>query len=177
LIMKSEVISNLRSPPEREGARSEKMKGQRENIVSMGGKKTSVYLTKPTSEMLRCPPRGVSTAVSATIERYYAITHPEKGRLRTLFTEAEWKLLFFVCRDIVTYDSERASFHPNWNAGAIRGGVLSKIQDCIDDEFKSHKVDRKGIELKLSNMTVLQQYAIVEVIEEYWEGKKPKEGV
>jgi hypothetical protein len=160
--MKSEVISNLRSPPEREGARSEKMKGQRENIVSMGGKKTSVYIT---------------TAVSATIERYYAITHPEKGRLRTLFTEAEWKLLFFVCRDIVTYDSERASFHPNWNAGAIRGGVLSKIQDCIDDEFKSHKVDRKGIELKLSNMTVLQQYAIVEVIEEYWEGKKPKEGV
>jgi len=123
------------------------------------GKKTSIYLTDDVRALLRCPPRGPSEAVGIVAERYAALLAPEKKRLDALFTAEEWNAMRNACNGTV------------WIPGSIRGGVLADIQDSIDDEITRFGANRPAIEKKLAGLTTAQQFALVEMIEEWWENQ------
>jgi hypothetical protein len=127
------------------------------------GKKSSIYLPNGIRVKLRVPPRGQSSAVSATIERYDALLAPEKKRLLALFSEGEWNAMRNACNGTM------------WSAASIRGGVLADIQDSLDEELESFGADRAALEAKLAALAPAAQYALVEMIEEYWEGQGPAE--
>jgi hypothetical protein len=90
--------------------------------------------------------------VSIIAERYTALLEPEKRRLAALFTEGEWNAM-------------RNAYNAAWTAAAIRGGVLADIQDSIE----SFGAFRDKIELKLVALTLAQKFALVEMLEEWWE--------
>ena len=50
----------------------------------------------------------------------------------------------------------------------IRDGVLNLIKDALDIEFEQMKVSRTQIEGKLHSLTILQQFALVEELENFW---------
>lgn len=124
------------------------------------GVKSSIYLTDEIKAKLRVPPRGPSAAVSATISRYDALLEPEKRRLASLFGEAEWNAMRNACNG--------TCWEP---AGTIRGGVLADIQDSLDGELDMYGADRDALEAKLTALTVAQQFALVEMIEAWWESQ------
>lgn len=124
------------------------------------GKKTSIYLTDDVRALLRCPPRGPSEAVGIVAERYAALLAPEKKRLDALFTAEEWNAMRNACNGTV------------WIPGSIRGGVLADIQDSIDSDITRFSADRAALEKKLAELTPVQQFALVEMIEEWWENQR-----
>jgi hypothetical protein len=128
------------------------------------GKKSSIYLSDEIKAKLRVPPRGPSAAVSATIDRYTALLAPERKRLESLFTQGEWNAMRNACNGTIWSPSE-----------TIRGGVLADIQDSLDEELEAYGAARAELEGKLSGLSVLQQYALVEMIEEFWEAQGPAE--
>jgi hypothetical protein len=119
--------------------------------------KTSIYLSDELRTKLRCPPRGASTAVSTTINRYTALLEPEKKVLSGFFTEGEWKAMQNACNGTI------------WESWSIRNGVLYNVQDTLDENIVVFGASRKELEKKLSGLTPLAQYALVEILEEYWE--------
>lgn len=122
------------------------------------GTKSSIYLSDEIKAKLRVPPRGPSSAVSATIARYDTLLEPEKRRLGGLFSEAEWNAMRGACNGTI------------WEpAGTIRGGVLANVQDSLDEELEAFGADRQALEAKLAALTVAQQFALVEMIEAWWE--------
>lgn len=121
------------------------------------GKKTSIYLSADLAEKLRVLPRGPSAAVSATIDRYYALVAPEQRRLHLHFTPEEWAAMRDACSGTA------------WTGASIRGGVLASIQDSLDTELKAWGADRAALEGKLAMLSPAQQYALVESIEAFWE--------
>lgn len=122
------------------------------------GKKSSIYLSADLSAKLRVPPRGPSKAVSATIDRYYALIASERKRLEAVFTAEEWWAMRNACNGTWWEPAE-----------AIRGGVLANIQDSLDIEITEYGAERKKLEAKLAELSVVGQFALVEMIEEYWE--------
>jgi hypothetical protein len=125
------------------------------------GKKTSIYLTDDVRAKLRTPPRGASSAVSETIERYSALIMPEAKRVREILTEGEWQAVCNACNGTL------------WSASSIRGGVLADIQDSLDSELVEFGADRAALEAKLASLSVVGQFALIELIEQYWEGVAP----
>jgi gamma-glutamyl:cysteine ligase YbdK (ATP-grasp superfamily) len=127
-------------------------------------KKSSIYLTDDIRAKLRTPPRGQSAAVTATIERYDALLAPEKKRLRTHFKEGEWNAMRNACNGTF------------WGAAVwIRGGMLANIQDSLDEELAQFGADRKALEAKLTALSPVAQFALVEMIEEFWEARRQAE--
>lgn len=124
------------------------------------GKKTSIYLTDDVRVLLRCPPRGPSEAVGIVAERYAALLAPEKKRLDALFSAGEWNAMRNACNGTV------------WIPGSIRGGVLADIQDSVDNDITRFGADRAVLEKKLGELTPVQQFALVEMIEEWWENQR-----
>jgi hypothetical protein len=128
------------------------------------GKKSSIYLSDEIKAKLRVPPRGQSTAVSATIDRYDALLAPEKKRLAVQFSEGEWNAMRNACSSVA------------WIGATIRGGVLADVQDSLDDELAMYGADRAVLEGKLSGLSPAAQYALVEMIEAWWEAQGPAKG-
>ena len=128
------------------------------------GKKTSIYLSADLAEKIRVPPRGPSSAVSATIERYHALLDSEKKKLHLIFTAEEWNAMRNACNGTA------------WTAASIRGGVLANIQDSLDVEIESFGAVRFDLEQKIALLTPVQQFALVEMIEAFWEmGQDPEQ--
>jgi len=121
------------------------------------GKKTSVYLTDEVRAMLRCPPRGPSEAIGIIAERYTALLAPEKKRLTALFAEGEWNAMRNACNGTV------------WTPESIRGGIRHKIIDSLDGEITGYGAERGPLEGKLTALTPAQEFALIEMIEEWWE--------
>ncbi len=121
--------------------------------------KTSFYLSKNLESKLRLSPeRGLSMAANRAIDRYYAMCDAEKAKLEKLFSEGEWNALRNACNGTI------------WEpAAVIRNGMLANIQDTIDEEFEMYGADRKKLEKKLLELTVSQQFALVEMLEEWWD--------
>jgi hypothetical protein len=120
--------------------------------------KTSFYLSKDLEKKLRLgPERGLSMAANRAIDRYYAMCDAERAKLEKHFTEGEWNAM------------RNATNGTIWEpAGVIRNGMLAEIQDTIDEELEFYKADRKKLEKKLIELNVSQQFALVEMIEEWW---------
>lgn len=122
------------------------------------GKKTSIYLTDDLIEKLRLDDRrGLSTALNETIDRYQEIINSERKRVEAIFTEGEWNAMRNACNG--------TTWQP---AAIIRDGVLADIQDSLDEELEYYSVDRGELERKLRELTVVQQFTLVELIEDFW---------
>ena len=122
------------------------------------GKKTSIYLTDELSSKLRLDEkRGLSVALNETIDRYDEIINSEKKRAESIFSESEWDAMRNACNGTI------------WQPAAIiRGGVLANVEDSLDEEIEYFAADRSDLESKLRGLTVTQQFAVVELIEEFW---------
>lgn len=90
-------------------------------------------------------------------DRYKMLIANERDSLLSLFTENEWELLraVFVGVEFKTEND-------------ILDGVLHLIQEALDLEFEQMKVSRTQIEGKLHSLTILQQFALVEELENFW---------
>ncbi len=64
--------------------------------------------------------------------------------------------------------NERDSLLSLFTENDIRDGVLHLIKDALDIEFDQMKVSRTQIEVKLHSLTILQQFALVEELENFW---------
>lgn len=53
-------------------------------------------------------------------------------------------------------------------AEKLSNGVLREISAIEDDVYIVYEVSRTQLEVKLRSLTELQQFALVEYIEEYW---------
>ena len=120
--------------------------------------KTSFYLSKDLEKKLRLTPeRGLSMAANRAIDRYYAMCDAEKAKLEKLFSDGEW--------NTIRNSSNGTIWEP---AAVIRNGVLSQIQDTTNEELELYGADRRKLEEKLLKMTISQQFALVEMLEEWW---------
>lgn len=121
--------------------------------------KTSFYLSAELQDKLRIgPERGLSMAANRAIDRYYAMVDAERAKLSSLFSEGDWNAM------------RNATNGTSWEPAAIiRNGMLVEIQDSTDEELELYEVDRKTLEDKILRLTISQQYALVEMIEEWWD--------
>lgn len=127
----------------------------------MAGTKTSVYLSDSLREKLGVSPfgkRGASEAVSILADRYSFLLSSEINKLKKLFNEDEWEIMRAFVIGVEWKPVEK-----------IRDGILHLSQDALDIEFKTMKVSRKQLEDKLQSLSVLQQFALVEELERFWE--------
>ncbi len=123
--------------------------------------KTSFYLSKDLENKLRITEdRGLSKTVSRTIDRFYYIIEAEKKMLSKMFTKNEWTTLRSICNGTIWEPSN-----------SIRKGVLIKLQDSMDYEIKDFGADKKRLEEKLNNLSLSQDFALVEIIEEWWDNQ------
>lgn len=121
--------------------------------------KTSFYLSKELEQKLRIgPERGLSMAANRAIDRYYVMCNAERKKLETLFTEGEWYMMRNACNGTIWEPAE-----------TIRGGVLANCQDDIDANYEYYGADRKALGKKLIGLTISQQFALVELLEEWWD--------
>ena len=121
--------------------------------------KTSFYVSESLKGKLRLgPDRGLSMAANRAIDRYYAMVDAERKRLGEIFSEGEWNAMRNAANGTIWEPAE-----------IIRNGMLAEIQDSLDSELELYGVDRKTIEKKILGLTISQQYALVEMIEEWWD--------
>jgi hypothetical protein len=99
---------------------------------------------------------GEKNIVNEALERYYiGIIVPETVKIESIFTRKELTAIFNICRDVKWESPE-----------SVRGGVLARVEDATDDKYKS--VSRDAIAEKLKSLTVVQQYALAEMIQFHW---------
>ena len=122
--------------------------------------KTSFYLSKKIESKLRITPeRRLSATISTVIDRYVSIMDHEKKKLLKYFTIEEWNTLYSVCTGTI-FDST-----------SIRRSVLINLQDSMDYEIKDFGANKKYLEDKLQSLELVQDYALVELIEEWWDAQ------
>jgi len=123
------------------------------------GQRTSIYLTDDLKAKLKLGrSRGLSEALNMAIDRYQEIIDAERKRMNSIFTEGEWNAMRNSCNGTLWVP-----------AALIRGGVLANIEDSLDEEIESFGADRETLEGKLRELTVVQQFALVDMIEQWWD--------
>lgn len=134
-------------------------------------KSSSIYLSDQMKQKLHIPPygkRGPSKSVSRIVDRYTSIMDVERKKIHEIFSDEEMNVMYNAGKGTV------------WEpADAIRNGVLADIQDSTDTEITFFGADRKTLENKLLQLTIGQQFALVEEIELFWENvsqEKDREG-
>jgi len=103
----------------------------------------------------------MSTETSIHVRRYNFLISLERNALLSLFNEDEWKFMQAVCSDMC-YDTEYSAVIE------LQNFILNRVKEALDLEFKQMKVSRTQIEGKLLSLTVLQQFALVEELENFW---------
>ena len=130
-------------------------------------KKTSVYITDKIRRLLRLEPygsRSPSAIVSTIADRYTLLISIGQKKLQTIFTDEEFAAMCNACSAT------------DWTpATTVRAGVLINVEDTNEAELLN--VDKKKLIEKLSVLSPLEQFALVEKIEAYWDKveKKAKE--
>lgn len=102
--------------------------------------------------------RGLSMAANRAIDRYYAMVEAERQKLTALFSDGEWNMMRNACNGTIWEPAE-----------IIRNGVLANCQDDIDANYEYYGANREKLGKKLLFLTISQQYALVEMIEEWWD--------
>lgn len=129
-------------------------------------KKTSVYITDKIRQMLRLEPygsRSPSAIVNTIADRYALLISIGQKKLQNIFTDEEFAAMCNVCSAT------------DWTpATTVRDGVLINVKDTEETELLG--ADKKKLIEKLSALSPLEQFALVEKIETYWDGiaKKAK---
>lgn len=123
------------------------------------GKKTSFYLSSEFCEKFYVAPwaRKPMEAVNKISERYFYFISYEKKKIQQIFSEDE---LFFMCMVCKT---------ENWTpAEKLYDGVLRVVDSFENDFYALSSLSKTQLEEKLRSLSVLQQFALVDYIEEYW---------
>lgn len=128
-------------------------------------KKTSVYITDKIRQLLRLEPygsRSPSAIVNTVADRYALLISIGQKKLQNIFTDEEFAAMCNVCSST------------DWMpATTLRNGVLINVEDA--DETELLDVDKKKLIEKLSELSPLEQFALVEKIEAYWDSVAKKE--
>ena len=122
-------------------------------------KNISIDLSKDLCEKLYIAPwaRKPMEAINKVSDRYFCFIEREKKKLAHIFSEKEFQFMCVACRDV------------DWSpAEKLYDGVLREISDLEDEYYLAIEVSKTQIEGKLRSLTVFQQFALVDLIEEYW---------
>ena len=112
---------------------------------------TSLYLFNGELDRLRVGPnRSISAMIKQIVDRYQYLIGVESKRLRILFSKTEWDSMLSATRS--------TTWRP---AGIIRGGVFADVEDSIGEGS-----DKEKLIGKLLRLTTLQEFALVEMLEE-----------
>jgi len=118
------------------------------------GTKSSIYLTDTLRQKLKTPPfgsRGLSESVSLIINRYFDIMRFAVRDIKELFTADELQECINIC---ISTDFKNST----------ADAVLINVEDTLENEclFPENKA---ALENKLRKLSVLHQYALIELIE------------
>lgn len=121
------------------------------------GKKTSIYLSEKLESLIEKYKRlgGPGEALTALADRYDTITSIGKRKIRNKFSTDEIMML--------VYQGLSTVYEP---AGVIPGAILADIEDMDPNDFKSRKIDRAALLEKLRTLTIDEQFALVDWLEE-----------
>ena len=115
------------------------------------GRMTSLYLFSEQLDRLRVGPnRSISATIRQIVDRYQYLIGVESKRLRILFSETEWDSMLSATRSTT------------WRAAeTFLGGVFADVEDSIGEGS-----DKEKLIDKLLRLTTLQEFALVEMLEE-----------
>ena len=117
--------------------------------------RASVFLTDEFKANLQISVfSGLSSAIIATGNRYFSLMTEYKPLVAKMFTEAELKFLLSSC------------FPVKFGSLPLKNAVLNVLNKIPSAKFVIEKVERKPIEVKVANLTLIEQYALVGLIEE-----------
>ena len=122
----------------------------------MKGRKTSVYIKEDLQKALHIEPygwRGASGAVNMVADRYSTLIKAGEKKVNGIFTEKEFEVIFNVCRGKKWIPAE-----------VIRIGVLAMVQDAEENELLG--TNREELVKKLTSLSPLESFALVELIEQ-----------
>lgn len=115
------------------------------------GRMTSLYLFSEQLDRLRVGPnRSISATIKQIVDRYQYLIGVESKRLRILFSETEWDSMLSATRSTTWRPAE-----------IILGGVFADVEDSIGEGS-----DKEKLIGKLLRLTTLQEFALVEMLEE-----------
>ena len=115
------------------------------------GRMTSLYLFSEQLDRLRVGPnRSISVTIRQIVDRYQYLIGVESKRLRILFSETEWDSMLSATRSTTWRSAE-----------TFLGGVFADVEDSIGEGS-----DKEKLIGKLLRLTTLQEFALVEMLEE-----------
>ena len=123
-------------------------------------KNIAIELNKKLCEKLYIAPwaRKPEEAINKIAERYLYLISDEKKKILRIFSDDE---IFFMC--CITCKEK------DWSpAEKLHNGVLRVADSFEDDFYELSSLSKTQLEDKLRSLTVLQQFALVDYIEEYW---------
>ena len=113
---------------------------------------TSLYLFNGELDRLRVGPnRSISVTIKQIVDRYQYLIDVESKILRILFSETEWDSMLSATRSTTWRPAE-----------IILGEVFADVEDSIGEGS-----DKEKLIGKLLRLTTLQEFALVEMLEEY----------
>ena len=122
-------------------------------------KNISIDLSKDLCEKLYIAPwaRKPMEAINKVSDRYFCFIEREKKKLAHIFSEKELQFMCIACCDV------------DWSpAEKLYDGVLQVVDSFEDDYYELISLSKTQLKDKLRSLTVLQQFALVDYIEEYW---------
>jgi len=112
---------------------------------------TSLYLFNEELDRLRVEPnRSISATIKQIVDRYQYLIDVESKILRILFSETEWDSMLSATRSTTWRTAE-----------IILGEVFADVEDSIGEGS-----DKEKLIGKLLRLTTLQEFALVEMLEE-----------
>ena len=115
------------------------------------GRMTSLYLFSEQLDRLRVGlNRSISAMIKQIVDRYQYLIGVESKRLRILFSETEWDSMLSATRSTTWRSAE-----------TFLGGVFADVEDSIGEGS-----DKEKLIDKLLRLTTLQEFALVEMLEE-----------
>lgn len=132
--------------------------------------KTSIFINERKASILRSPPRRAVNAIDNVIERYFYLIESEKKKVQSAFTTQEWKFLKYLCADSVSFNEETSYCSSELPPDSIRSFIENKLQDSTSEEQKKYSINGEEIKGKISKLSVLQKYTLMELLETMIEG-------
>ena len=120
--------------------------------------KMTINLPDSIRQQLKLAPWGNRQATSAickTIDRYNLIIKSEKKAVQEMFSLAELNLFFELCK--------KNNFIP---AEKCKDGILEAVKNAPEKIF-SNGLEKNTIIEKLEQLSVVQNVALVEVLEDF----------
>ncbi len=114
------------------------------------GISTSSYLSFDLRRLVKKPGAGYAAGITACLSRYFELLAPTIARLEKEFSEEIPALT-----NLAPVSS--------WRERGVRSVVLDFVRDTPADDLGP--LDKEGLTARLEELTVLESYALAEIIE------------